>query len=156
MFEKILVCLDGSEIAAQVLPYATEEARCFRSKVMLLHVVPEPVMVTPGIPGTSGVPIETQGMLEQMQKEQEEASAYLERVAETLREKGLEAEPVLLQGQAGDAIIGYADDNDIGLIALATHGRSGLRRAVFGSVADYVLRNSGIPILVIRPRETKS
>ncbi len=152
MFEKILVCLDGSENAEQILPYATEEALRFHSQVILLHVVPEPVVITPGVPGTTGVPVETPGMLEQMQKEQSESADYLERMANRLREKGLKVEPAVLQGTAGDVIVKYAGENDIGLIAIATHGRSGLGRAVFGSVADYVLRNSGLPILVIRPR----
>jgi nucleotide-binding universal stress UspA family protein len=152
MFEKILVCLDGSEIAEQILPYAAEESLRFRSQVVLLHVVPEPVIVTPGIPGA---PVETPGMLEQMQKEQKEASIYLEGVANQLREKGLAVEPVIMQGAAGEAIVNYANENDMGLIAIATHGRSGLGRAVFGSVADYVLRNSGLPILVIRPQEAE-
>ena len=151
MFEKILVCLDGSKLAEQILPYATEEALHFHSQVVLFHVVAEPVIVSPGIPGAAGVLVRTPGMLAQMQKEQNEASSYLERVAGQLREKGLAVEPVVFQGAAGDAIISYANDNDIGLIAIATHGRSGLGRAVFGSVADYVLRNSGLPILVIRP-----
>jgi len=48
--------------------------------------------------------------------------------------------------------LSYAEGNNINLIAIATHGRSGLRRGVFGSVADYVLRESGLPMLVIRPR----
>lgn len=152
MYNKILVCMDGSELAEQILPFATEEALRFRSKVVLVHVVPEPVIVTPGIPGAAGVPVETPGMLEQMQKEEKEASVYLNRISEMLQEKGLEAEPVVLQGPAGDAIVNYANDNDVELIAIATHGRSGLGRAVFGSVADYVLKNSGLPILVIRPQ----
>jgi nucleotide-binding universal stress UspA family protein len=155
MFEKILVCLDGSEIAEQILPYAAEESLHFHSQVVLLHVVTEPVIVTPGIPGAAGAPVETPGMLEQMQKEQKEASIYLEDVANHLQERGLSVEPVILQGVAGATIINYANENDIGLIAIATHGRSGLGRVVFGSVADYVLRNSGLPILVIRPQEAE-
>ena len=156
MFENILVCLDGSELAEQILPFATEQAQRFSSNVVLLHVVPEPVIVSPGIPGTPGVPVETHRMLEQMREEEKEAAAYLKRIAKRFREKGLAAEPVILPGSAGDAIINYANDNDIGLIVIATHGRSGLARAVFGSVADYVLRNSGLPVLVIRPQETSS
>lgn len=155
MFERILVCLDGSELAEQILPYATEEALRFRSEVTLLHVVPEPAIVTPGVPGIPGIPVETPGLMEQMAKEHNQAIAYLERLANQLRKKGLAAESVILQGAAGDAIVNHANDSGIGLIALATHGRSGLGRAVFGSVADYVLRNSGLPILVIRPREAK-
>jgi len=81
------------------------------------------------------------------------AKGYLGRVAAPLRKRGIEAETVALLGRAGEAILKYADANGIGLIAIATHGRGGLRRAVFGSVADQVLRESGLPVLVIRPQE---
>jgi nucleotide-binding universal stress UspA family protein len=156
MFEKILVCLDGSEFAEQILSFVTEEALHFRSKIILLHVVAEPVVIAPGIPGASAIPVETKGMLEHMKKEQDEAAVYLGKIAEGLRQKGLETEPVVVTGPTGDTIINYANDNDVGLIAIATHGRSGLGRAVFGSVADYVLRESGLPVLLIRPRIAQS
>jgi len=55
----------------------------------------------------------------------------------------------------GDIIVNYAEQNEIDLIAIATHGHSGLARMVFGSVADFVLKNSGHPILVITPKETE-
>jgi nucleotide-binding universal stress UspA family protein len=152
MFEKILVCLDGSALAEQVLPYAAEEAVRFGSRVMLLHVLLEPVLVTTGAKQNPGEPVETPGVMEQMKKEQQQALAYLERIAGTLREKGVDVEPVLLQGAPGDAIVSYAGENNIGLIAMATHGRSGLGRALAGSVAEHVLRNSGLPVLVVRPR----
>lgn len=158
MFEKILVCLDGSDLSEQILPYAEEEALRFRGRAVLLHVVSEPVMVTPGLPGAGATitrtPEGTAGMLEYMEKEQEKATTYLERIAGALQEKGVLTEVVVTTGPPGDAIINYANNNGIGLIAIATHGRSGLGRAVFGSVADYVLRESGLPILVIRPKET--
>ena len=54
--------------------------------------------------------------------------------------------------RAGEAILSYAGRNNVDLIATATHGRSGLRRGIFGSVADYVLRESGLPMLVLRPQ----
>jgi nucleotide-binding universal stress UspA family protein len=152
MFEKILVCLDGSELAEQIIPFATEEALRFHSNVVLLRVVSEPVVISPNIPGAAGVPVRTPGMLERVQKEHNEATSYLERIANQLHEKGLTIEQVILQGAAGDVIVNYANDNGIGLITIATHGRRGLGRAMFGSVADYVLRNSGLPILVIRPQ----
>jgi nucleotide-binding universal stress UspA family protein len=94
--------------------------------------------------------------MEQMKEEQQQARAWLERAAGPFREKGVEVEPVLLQGAPGDAIVSYAVDNNVGLIAMATHGRSGLGRALAGSVAEHVLRNSGLPVLVVRPRPTGS
>jgi nucleotide-binding universal stress UspA family protein len=56
--------------------------------------------------------------------------------------------------QVGEAIVSYADENSISLIAIATHGRSGLGRLVFGRVADFVLREAGLPILVIKPKKS--
>ncbi len=152
MFEKILVCLDGSGLAEQIMPFATEQARRFNSSVVLLRVVSEPVIIGPNIPGAAGVPVHTPGMLQQIQREHDEATAYLEGVANQLRKEGMAVEAVILEGAAGDVIVNYANENAIGLIAIATHGRSGLGRAVFGSVADYVLRHSGMPILVVRPQ----
>jgi len=153
MFKKILVCLDGSELAEQILPYAVEEALHFQSKLVLFQVVPEPVAFSPGIPGAASVPIRTDTMLEEAKKALNEARDYLEDIATPLRKKGIQVEAVSILGGAGEAILSYAEGNNINLITIATHGRSGLRRGVFGSVADYVLRESGLPILVIRPQE---
>jgi len=153
MFKKILVCLDGSELAEQILPYAVEEALHFQSKLVLFQVVPEPVAFSPGIPGAASVPIRTDTMLEEAKKALNEARDYLEDIATPLHKKGIQVEAVSILGGAGEAILSYAEGNNINLITIATHGRSGLRRGVFGSVADYVLRESGLPILVIRPQE---
>jgi nucleotide-binding universal stress UspA family protein len=153
MFEKVLVCLDGSPLSEQILPHVIGEAQCCKSKLVLLHVVPEPFIATPGIPGVAGGPMKTPGGLEQLKKEQDEAGVYLEKMAAGLREKGIATETLVLEGDAGQAIIDYAHENDIGLIAIATHGRGGLGRVFFGSVADYVLKNSGLPVLLIRPKE---
>jgi nucleotide-binding universal stress UspA family protein len=76
-------------------------------------------------------------------------------LAETIRESGQDVACVVLNGVAGDVIISYAQNEPVDLIALSTHGRSGLGRIVFGSVADQVLRESGLPILVIKPQETE-
>jgi nucleotide-binding universal stress UspA family protein len=156
MFNKILVCLDGSELAEQIIPFVIEQANCFHSKVVLVHTVHEPVILSPDIPGSPGVPIEMPGAAGRLQKEQDEAYDYLEKAAVAFRENGLETESVVLEGVAGEAIVSYANNNNIDLIAVATHGRTGLRRAVLGSVTDYILRESGLPVLVIRPKESES
>jgi nucleotide-binding universal stress UspA family protein len=156
MFEKIAVCLDGSELAEQILPYAIEQAKRFESAVVLLRVVHEHVLVTPSIPGTVGVAVITTGMEKQSEKEEQEAENYLKTLADRLlAEYKLQAECVTLLGAPGETIVEYAANNAIGLIAIATHGRSGPGRAIFGSVADFVLRHSGLPILLIRPLITK-
>jgi nucleotide-binding universal stress UspA family protein len=158
MFEKILVCLDGSKLAEQILPYAAEEALHFQGKLFLFQVVPEPVAFSPGLPGAASVPVQTDIMLAEAKKALDEARDYLEEIAKPLRKKGIQVETVSILGRAGEAILSYAGSNNVNLITIATHGHSGLRRGVFGSVADYVLRESGLPMLVIRPqgREDKN
>jgi nucleotide-binding universal stress UspA family protein len=156
MFERILVCLDGSKLAEQILPYATEQALRFNSKVTLLQVVTIPSSVY--APSVAGELPQTGDMVAQESERQEvEARAYLDRAAKSLLKKGIKAECVVRGPlQAGKAIVKYAQDNAIDLICIATHGRSGLGRVVFGSVADIVLRESGLPILVIKPEETET
>ena len=153
MFQRILVCLDGSKLAEQIMPYAREQARAFGGKLVLLQAVPEPVAYSPGIPGAGPVPIQTDAMVEATQQALNSAKDYLERLANPLREKGIQTETVAMMGRAGETVLNYANNNNVSLIAIATHGRSGLGRAVFGSVADQVLRESGLPILLIRPQE---
>jgi nucleotide-binding universal stress UspA family protein len=153
MFEKILVCLDGSELAEQILPYATEEAIHFGSRLVLLRVITSPSsmpMAAAGVPAYT-----TEAVTQQIESEEQETKAYLERLAQPLQQKGLHVECVTLHGlQVGEALISYADENNVGLIAIATHGRSGLGRLVFGSVADFVLRESGLPILLVKPKRS--
>jgi nucleotide-binding universal stress UspA family protein len=155
MFKRILVCLDGSKLAEQIMPYATEEAIHFQGKLVLLQVVQEPVAFSPGIPGEAPVPIETDTMVERTKEALNRARDYLEKLAVPLRKKGIQVKTVAIPGRADEAILDYANTNSINLITIATHGRGGLRRAVFGSVADRVLRESGLPVLVIRPQDEK-
>jgi nucleotide-binding universal stress UspA family protein len=156
MFKRILVCLDGSGSAEQILAYAREQALAFGAQLVLLQVVPQPVAFTPGIPGTVSVPAQTDAMIEVAKQASSGAKDYLEELAAPLRERGLRVETVSMIGRAGDTIVDYASKNNIDLIAIATHGRSGLGRAVFGSVADQVVRESGLPILLIRPQEQEN
>jgi len=93
--------------------------------------------------------------IEKILREETDAQAYLKRVAQRLRKKGLKVSSVTVPGDPGETIIGYAKDNAVGLIALSTHGRSGLGRLAFGSVADFVLKRSGLPILIRKPEESK-
>lgn len=150
MFDKILVCLDGSPLAEQILPYAMAQAQCFHSEMVLLHIVAGSYFTVPGVPGAAGGQIRTPGSLHHLQQEEDEAGKYLDNLAESLREQGIEVSTEIIQGDPGASIIAFANEIDIGLIAIATHGRSGLGRAILGSVADYVTRNSRLPVLLIR------
>jgi nucleotide-binding universal stress UspA family protein len=151
MFAKILVCLDGSQLAEQILPYAAEQALKFDSNVTLLQVmtIPSSVSAAASAEAQSGEIIK-----EESQRQEAETKAYLDTLGQVLSKKGVNTDCVILQpSPPGEAIVKYARENSIGLICIATHGRSGLRRVVFGSVADHILRESGLPILLIRPQE---
>ena len=151
MFEKILVCLDGSRLAEQILPYATEQATRFNSQVALLQtfIIPSSIVAAGA---EASMTVNSDMVQEEAQRLETEAKSYLEEIATPLREKGLDVTCVALQGMAGAVIISHAHNESVNLIALATHGHSGLGRVIFGSVADHVLRESGLPILIIRPQ----
>lgn len=153
MFKKVVVCLDGSGLAEQILPYVTEGALRFNTNVVLLQVLDVPTTFA-WIQGTAP---EADIVTKESRRGEEEAKAYLESVATSLRARGLGVETVVLHGiSADDVILDYADGNDVDVIAMTTHGRSGLARAILGSVADAVVRKSGLPVLVINPPDTKA
>jgi len=151
MFRKILVCLDGSSLAEQVLPYATEVAQRFGSRVVLLQVIHLPAsFAAAAAQGGEKILAEEVGRLAG------EARAYLEGVAASLREKGLEVEAAALEGTPSETIVTYARENEVDLIAIGTHGRKSLGRLIFGSVADYVLKHSSIPVLTVKPQDKQA
>lgn len=147
MFEKILVCLDGSELAEQILPYITEQAKKFGSKVILIQAISSPSSV---ISGTG--PVTGPALQDQIKAEDDKATKYLLRIASKLQSEEINVEYATAKGTPGHAIVEYARENEVSLIAIATHGHSGIRRAILGSVADYVVRESHLPMLVIKPQ----
>jgi nucleotide-binding universal stress UspA family protein len=156
MFKKILVCLDGSTLAEQILPYATEQARRFDSELVLFRAFSEPSAISLALPGMPGVPIDTGRVEKHLMEDEREAETYLKSLADKLQvETRLMVSYDKMLGSAGPAIVEYCETQEIELIAIATHGRSGLGRAVLGSVADHVIRRSGMPILLVRPTGDK-
>ncbi len=145
MFDKILVCLDGSKLAEQILPCVEAQAVAFNSAVELVQVVSVSGKESPGHPATYA---------ELLQLAETDARQYLEQVAESLRKKGIKVFCVtLITTPVGFAIVNYAQAvGSFDLIAMATHGHGGLGKLIIGSVADYVLQKSGLPILVIKPK----
>jgi nucleotide-binding universal stress UspA family protein len=153
MYKHILVSLDGSEIAEQVLPHVEALAEKFGAAVTLLRATMppvSPVMPTPvGLPVTPDV---TGTYIEVAEAGREVASEYLGSVAERLRSHGLQVTQELPEGPAAEAILERAEAVGADLIALATHGRGGLERLVLGSVAEEVVRKSSCPVLLVRAR----
>lgn len=145
--KKILVPLDGSPLAEGVFPLVEEVAKACESSVVVMQAVP-PLTAYPGFEGYA--PTAMGEVLEDMQARSRE---YLAGTVERLKGKGIEAEALTSAALPTEAILSAADQTDADLIAIATHGRSGLGRAVLGSVADSVIRRSHRPCLVVHPKE---
>jgi len=154
MFEKVLVCLDGSRLAEEILPYIMEESRHF-SKVTLIKVLDPPVVDIPiGVPGENLLPFQSKTMLKSFRKSLvADSPAYLEKQAAPLREKGLDVETVVLEGTPAQTIIDYCRENNITMLAICTHGHSGLREITIGSTAEYLLKHAGLPVLMVSPKK---
>lgn len=134
MYERILVPLDGSELAKAILPHVQALAAGQGSEVVLLQVLPAKGV----LPKTAA-------------KERREAEDHLMEVEQALLNEGLNARHTIRHGSdAAAEIVDYADVNDVDLIAMCTHGRSGVSRWVFGGVASRVLSGTSKPILLIR------
>jgi nucleotide-binding universal stress UspA family protein len=143
MYERVLIPLDGSELAEAILPFAEHVAGPLDAEVLLLQVV-EPPSPIAGL-GTGGIIGPDALFLRQV-----EAKRYLDGLAARLQAKGLRVRTVLGLGTPASEIAATAKAERADLIAMTTHGRSGFKRAIFGSVAEEVLRGAAIPVLVIR------
>jgi nucleotide-binding universal stress UspA family protein len=156
MFKKILVCLDGSEMAESILPYAMQEAEYFDSQLVLFSVISEPALISLAVPGIPSVQVDPGRVAQRILEDEKEAEEYLKNLAAKLQaEKRLRVIYASMRGAAGPSIVEYCVKEEIELISIATHGRSGPGRVVLGSVADYVIRHSSLPILLIRPTKSK-
>lgn len=148
MYQEIILPLDGSLLAEKAIPYAVELAKKFGSRITLLSVI-EPVVVysQPGVVGpVVNVAVE-------MDQEIVAMRDYLTKIEESLQAEGISTRKVIKQGDAATQICDYAKEVSADLIVMSTHGRSGLKRWVYGSVADKVLRGADIPVLLIRAKD---
>jgi nucleotide-binding universal stress UspA family protein len=142
--QRVLITLDGSELSGQALAPAFETAAALGASVTLLRVVPE--LHTEELHGLDQ--FET-GLGQEIR---DDAECYLRNVLEAFDGLGLQINPEVRSGPAANAILEYAENHAIDLIAMATHGRTGLRRWVYGSVTEKVLRAADYSMLVVRPR----
>ncbi len=144
MYKVILVPLDGSERAEAILPHADDLARCYQAKVVFLQVVePEPLIIGPDVV----YPMINQDMMEERTKT---AETYLATKQAEFRARGIEVETYVVHGPVVEEIITYADRTKADLIAMASHGRTGLSRVFYGSVAAGVLNKVDRPLFLIR------
>jgi nucleotide-binding universal stress UspA family protein len=146
-FEHFLVPLDGSPVGEKILHSSLALGRAMSARFTLLHVVSPTVTVGARVsPLPSG----------QLDRRQQHAETYLSGVAERVRAEGIEAEvKIESHFSPARAILKAAEEGDADLIAIATHGYTGVRRALLGSVADKVLRGAKWPLLLERPEPTE-
>lgn len=149
MYHCILVPLDGSKRAEAILPHVEELARGFDARVIFLHVVEPPPIITDSDIIDSEVSY-LNGFQEQMKEMTKQAVLYLESVQGKLKEKGIESKVKVNHGPVVEGIINTAKSQDADLIAITSHGRSGLSRVFYGSVAAGILHRADRPLLVIR------
>ena len=134
MYKRILVTLDGSELAELALPYAECLAKTFGSDIILLSII-------------ESTDSEYQHMYQ----------LYVEKMA-ALVKHNIESnptatvEPVILSGKPAKEIIDYAEQNDVRLIIIASHGHTGIKSWAMGSVANNVLERTSVPILLVRAK----
>jgi nucleotide-binding universal stress UspA family protein len=147
MYKKILVPLDGSELAECVLPHVESIARgCGAQGVVFIRVV-EPFHLPSGYLGPGFEPDDIQRI---DADNKASAEKYLAELSGRTKYDGVTVQSVVMMGRAADSIAEYAAKNAVDLIAIATHGRSGISRWALGSVADRVLRSACVPVLMIR------
>lgn len=141
MLERILIPLDGSEVAEAVLGQACRLLRLKDAEVLLFEAVPVPVQ-----PGLEYAPL--------LADLKSEAERYVGALTKQLVAEGVKARGFVRVGGEAAGILDVAKEEKASLIAMATHGRTGLSRFVFGSVAEKVLRASEVPVLLVRSYRT--
>lgn len=157
MYEHLLVALDGSKPAERVLEHVEALADAFGSRVTLVRATASAEALMAQTAAGSGpsaggmsMPMDPTPVLD---AERSAATAYLDEVTARLRARDIHVEAEQHEGSAPDVIVQRARELGAGLILMTTHGRGGLGRVVFGSVADAVLRHATCPVLLVRIAE---
>jgi nucleotide-binding universal stress UspA family protein len=141
MYKRVLLALDGSQLAEQALPHAVAQVERSGAELILLCVL-EPFPQA-GILWQDDVRRAEKQAIRQAQD-------YLEGIAATIRDRGFDVKPAVSLGQPGLEVVRFAEANDVDLIVINSRGRSGLSRWLMGSVADRVVRGATVPVLLVR------
>ena len=145
---KVLVPVDGSKESESILRYVTYMATELDLEVTLFHA---------WIRESEDIPLTTEGV-EQLKQVRKRKEGYIKRTETRLKRKGVNVNSVfkeVLTGGAAGEIIKLAEEGDFSMVAMSTHGRSGLGRWIFGSNAEKVLEEGSTPLLLVRPRKRK-
>src|SRR5262245_27820178 len=142
----ILLPTDFSECGNYALSYAASLARTFKASIICLNVI-EPIVPTVGYSGMTE-PLPIADSAEQLE---DSAEREVPKLAECDECAGLEIEELVVHGEASAEIVRVAKDRNVDLIVIASHGRTGLGRILFGSTAEAVVRHAPCPVLVVKP-----
>jgi nucleotide-binding universal stress UspA family protein len=143
MYKKILVPLDGSRLAEKVLPHAEALAKSEGAEIIILRVpaVPAPELFT-----------RSPAMASRFNKElEEEAETYVKEKVAYLEEEHIKAQGITKDGSVPDIILSVAEEAHADVIAMSTHGWTGPKRWLMGSVAEKVVHHAHIPVMLIHP-----
>jgi nucleotide-binding universal stress UspA family protein len=143
MYKKILVPLDGSPLAEAVLPHAEALAKSEHAEIIILRVPNAPVSEF-----LSRDPMIAEMIHDDMEKEAEE---YVHNKVATLEKENIKVTGITKDGPVPDTILEVADETHADMIAMSTHGRTGVSRWLMGSVADKIVHHTHIPVMLIHP-----
>jgi len=137
-YNKILVCLDGSEVSEAVLLEVEKIATAFNAGISLLRVAHAITI----LPGTD--PTEAQVAVVR------KAEEYLSGIEEELKTRGFMVDSHVRYGDPAEQILDHCEWNEVDIIAMSTHGRSGVKRWLLGSVAEKILRHATKPVFLMK------
>ena len=171
MFKKTLVLLDGSKLAEEIIPYITDACSGRDHEVELLQINTSYITIAPpqsihtmtygrqtkpGITSASDrgeqfVPEGDAGVeLKEIEREQSKAKGYLDAVADRLRAQGMKVQTMTLEGDVRQTIINHIRNGHFSVVALTTHGASGMDHGLLGSIAQHIMKESPVPVILVK------
>jgi len=151
----LLVPLSGSDVSATVIPHAEvlAQQKGIQLNVVLMQVIEPPVAPSYYSPELTGIPLNWGQFVEQeMTRSKKSAQEYLAEVETHFKNLGVPVSSTVLAGKPAEEIVTYANNNPYTVVVMATHGRTGLSRLVYGSVAESVLFGITNPMVLVRPQ----
>ncbi len=160
MYSKILLTLDGSDVSQQAIPHAVSLAKQTGASVLLLQVIDSEAQMIMRASAATIEPMVIGSITSDLAHEaigaqREEAQANLDAEAAAMLAQGVtKVETMLREGYPGEEIVTVANESKADMVIIATHGRSGISRAILGSVADHVARNTpNASVLLVRAHD---
>jgi nucleotide-binding universal stress UspA family protein len=150
MYSKIMVPLDGSELAECVMPHVEAiTTGCKITSVVFVRAV-DPIQLPARLPAQGEFGFQEKDRREMEEQRKKTAEAYLEKIVQKTALEGAVLGYEVLEGKVAETLAHWAEQNGADLIVIASHGRSGISRWVMGSVADRLLRSVCVPVMMIR------